>query len=290
MLPAVVVERPPRLVRAIARFTARADEEEAVILADELAGITAMVAEKFTNERTAEGIQRAYFLTVGGVSLGLEHLVPGEDDDEALDFLVEQGAEAAFQAGFRLLKELVAMPESAYLNDFLQSPEYVQGRLKSTFFDLCNADPQRNWRGYEDYLKLRGQREEAREVLRAAQWLRSHHSEGPVRDSEIDAEGVIALAIIFAVEGAGRITARAGQKEFERFVASVRKNKPDFAAGWAQLLQQVPPQHRKVIADRIENYREHCTVLQKLRGRSALKTLFAELEGYAGTELEAEAL
>jgi len=43
-----------------------------------------------------------------------------------------------------------------------------------------------------------------------------------------------------------------------------------------------------VLAERIENYREHCTVLQKLPGRSALKTLVAELETYAGSELEAD--
>ena len=47
------------------------DEDAALNLADELTGITAMVAEKFTNERTADGIQKApVFLTVGGVSLG----------------------------------------------------------------------------------------------------------------------------------------------------------------------------------------------------------------------------
>jgi hypothetical protein len=55
---------------------ASADADETRSLADELAGITAMVAEKFTNDRTAEGIQRAQLLTVGGMSLGLEyHLV-----------------------------------------------------------------------------------------------------------------------------------------------------------------------------------------------------------------------
>ena len=42
--------------------------------------------------------------------------------------------------------------------------------------------------------------------------------------------GVIALAIIFAVEGGGMIVARTGQKEFERFVKAVRKNEPDYEA------------------------------------------------------------
>ena len=57
MLPAIVVEKLPRLVRAI-KLLANEDPEEAAILADELSGVTAMVAEKFTNDRTAEGIQR----------------------------------------------------------------------------------------------------------------------------------------------------------------------------------------------------------------------------------------
>lgn len=290
LLPALVVERPPRLMRALACLARRDAGEEAAILADELSGITAMVAEKFTNERTAEGIQRALNLTVGGVSLGLEHVVPGEDDEAALDYLLENGAEQAFQAGFRLVKELVAMPESAYMNDFLQSPEYTNGRIKAVFFELCFADPQANWNGYQDYLEMHAQRVEARAVLRAAQWLRRHHHEGPITDSEIDAEGVIALAIIFAAENTGHITARTGQKEFERFVAAVRKTKPDFEEGFAKLMAQIPDQHKPIVAERLANYREHCTVLQKLRGRSAIKTLFAELENYAGSELDAEAL
>jgi hypothetical protein len=56
---------------------------------------------------------------------------------------------------------------------------------------------------------------------------------GRSRIPDLNAEGVIALAIVFAIEGGGRIVARTGQKEFERFVKSVRKNKPDFEAGWA---------------------------------------------------------
>ena len=69
MLPAIVVENLPRLVRAIKLLPNDPREDAALDLADELTGITAMVAEKFTNERTADGIQKALFLTVGGVSL-----------------------------------------------------------------------------------------------------------------------------------------------------------------------------------------------------------------------------
>lgn len=288
MLPALVQERPPRLVRAIKTLAGRGADDEGIILADELSGITAMVAEKFTNDRTAEGIQRALFLTVGGVSLGLEHLMGVADDETCLDFLIEEGAEAAFQQGFKLLRDLAAMPEDTLVGEYDKDTVYAQRRLKEIFFDICYADPQQNWSGYEKYMQQHQQRAAVQAIVRAAQWLRRHHWEGPVNDPDLNAEGVLALAVIFAVEGTGRITARTNDAEFARFVAAVRKRKPDFEEGWAKLLDAVPPQHRAVLAERIENYRQHCTVLQKLPGRSALKTLLAELETYAGSELEAD--
>lgn len=69
-----------------------------------------------------------------------------------------------------------------------------------------------------------------------------------------------------------------GAKEFERFVGTVRKNKPDFQEGCAKLLVQVPEQHRAVIAERIDNYRENCTVIKKIRTCASMKPLFGELE------------
>jgi hypothetical protein len=288
MLPALVVENLPRLVRAIQCLSKREVEDEAVMLADELAGITAMVAEKFTNDRTAEGIQRAYLLTVGGVSLGLEHLLTHDGDDAALDFLIEHGAEHAFQAGFRLVRELAQLPEDTLVGEYDQDPVYAQRRLKELFVDLCSADPNQNWSGFEKYETQFRQRKEVQAIVRAAGWLRRHHYEGPINDTDLNAEGVIALAVIFAIEGGGRIVARTGQKEFERFVASVRKNKPDYEAGWAELMAKIPVQHQPVLAERIESYRTHCTVIQKIRTRAAMKTLFAELENYAGSELDAD--
>jgi hypothetical protein len=53
-------------------------------------------------------------------------------------------------------------------------------------------------------------------------------------------------------------------------------------------MEHVPAQHKPVIAERIASYRAHCTVLQKITGRTALKSLWAELENYAGSEIEAE--
>lgn len=288
MLPAIVIEQPPRLVRAIRLAPTRAEGEQAEILAEELAGITAMVAEKFTNDRTAEGIQRALLLTVGGVSLGLEHELEGEGDEAALDYLVENGAEQAFQVGFRLIRELAALPEDTLVGEYDTDPVYAQRRLKELFVDICTADPGETWTGYERYQGQLKQRRQVQAIVRAAAWLRRHHYEGPINEPDLNAEGVIALAVIFAVEGGGRITARAGQKEFERFVGSVRKNKPDFEAGWAQLMEHVPAPHQPIIAERIAAYRDSCTVLQKIGTRASMKTLFAEMENYAGSEIDAE--
>ncbi|MDB5919263.1 MAG: hypothetical protein JWR40_3497 [Massilia sp.] len=288
MQVAVVEEKLPRLVRAIRCLATRDGGDEATMLADELAGITAMVAEKFTNDRTAEGIQRAYFLTVGGVSLGLEHELEHEGDEAALDFLIEHGAEHAFQAGFRMIRDLSALPEDSLVGEYDLDPIYMQRRLKELFVDICNADPGQNWSGPERYELQFKQRKDVQAIVRAAAWLRRHHYSGPVLDPDLNAEGVIALAIIFAIEGGGRIVARTGQKDFERLVKSVRKNKPDFEAGWAALMAQVPAQHQAVMAERIASYREHCTVIQKIRTRTAMKTLFAELENYAGSELDAD--
>lgn len=288
MLPALVVEKLPRLVRAIKLLPEEATPDEAAVLADELCGITAMVAEKFTNDRTAEGIQRALLLTVGGVSLGLEHEVDTDDDLAALDVLIEEGAEQVFQAGFRMVRDLAAMPEDTLVGEYDTDPVYAKRRLKELFVDLCTADPGETWSGYERYLSQLKERQGVQAIVRAAQWLRRHHYEGPILDPDLNAEGVIALAIIFAVEAGGRITARTGQREFERFVKSVRRNKPDFEAGWAELLARIPPAHQNVIAERIATYREQCTVLQQIGSKASMKQLFGELENYAGSELDAD--
>lgn len=288
MLPALVVENLPRLVRAIRCLHARDVEDDAVALADELAGVTAMVAEKFTNDRTAEGIQRAYFLTVGCVSLGIDHALEHDGDESALDFLIEHGAEHAFQAGFRLIRDLAALPEDTLVGEYDQDPVYLQRRLKELFVDLCFADPGQNYDGYARFDVQFKQRRAVQAIVRAAGWLRRHHYAGPINDADLNAEGVIAVAIIFGVEGTGRIVARTSQREFETLVKAVRKNKSDYEAGWAALMAKIPPQHQPVIAERIESYRTHCTVLQKIRTRTAMKTLFAELENYAGSELDAD--
>ena len=287
MLPAIVVENLPRLVRAIRLLAQDPRPDAALNLADELSGITAMVAEKFTNERTAEGIQKALYLTVGGVSLGLEDALMHEGDQAALDFLVEHGAEHAFQAGYRLIRELSQLPEFVQVGEYDQDPVILQRRLRDLFSDICSADPNQNWSGPERYATHLKQRKEVQAIVRLANWLRRHNERGPISDVDLDAEGVIAVAVIFAIEG-GNIVARTGQKEFERFVKAVRKNRPDFEAGWAALLAKVPAQHHAVLKDRIAAYRTNCGVIQKILTRASMKSLFAELGNYAGSELDVD--
>jgi hypothetical protein len=288
MLPAIVIEKLPRLVRAIKLIPNLANADEAIGLADELSSITAMVAEKFTNDRTAEGIQRALMLTIGGMSLGLEHLVDDDSDETALDILIADGAEYVFQAGFRMIRDLAALPEDSLVGEYDTDPVYAGRRLKELFVDICTADPNESWSGYDRYLGQLRQREGVLAIVNAAKWLRKNHYEGPVTDPDLNAEGVIALAVIFAVDGGGTVVARAGQKDFERFVKSVRKNNPDFESGWAALLAKVPAPHHAIIAERIASYRDNCTVLQSIRTKAPMTQLIAELENYAGSELDTE--
>ena len=96
------------------------------------------------------------------------------------------------------------------------------------------------------------------------------------------------MAIIFAAEGGARITARTGQREFERFVKALRKHNPDFEAGWAELMARIPPAHQAVIAERIDIYRRHCTVLEQIGTKATIAQLMTELENYAGSELDPE--
>ncbi|MFC5549413.1 hypothetical protein [Massilia aerilata] len=292
MLPAIVIEKLPRLIRAIRHLAQTASPDEAAGLADELAGITAMVAEKFTNDRTAEGIQRALLLSVGGMSLGLEYLLEDETDDEvgdkaAASLLISEGAELVFQQGFRLVRELAALPEDSLVGEYDTDPVYAQRRLKELFVDLCTADPGESWTGYERYQAQLKQRKSVQAIVRAAQWLRRHHYEGAVQDPDLNAEGVIALAIVFGIEGAGRIVARTNHREFETLVKTVRKRKPDFQAGWAKLLENVPAPHHAVIAERIALYR-NSDILRDIAGAAPMKQLFVELENFAGSELDAE--
>src|SRR5690606_17583634 len=152
--------------------------------------------------------------------LGLEHLIQSEDegDLDALDILVGEGAEHAFQTGLRMIRELAALPEDSLVSEYDNDPVYAQRRLKELFVDICTADPAAAWTGYESIRGRVQQRQAIAGTAEAAESLRKHRSDGPVKNPDLNAEGVIAMAIIFAAEGGARITAGTGQREFEPVV------------------------------------------------------------------------
>ena len=121
-----------------------------------------------------------------------------------------------------MIRELAALPEDSLVSEYDNDPVYSQRRLKELFVDICTADPGESWSGYERFLGQVQQRQQVQAIVKAAEWLRKNHYEGAVKDPDLNAEGVIAMVIIFAAEGGARITARTGQREFERFVKAMR--------------------------------------------------------------------
>ena len=53
-------------------------------------------------------------------------------------------------------------------------------------------------------------------------------------------------------------------------------------------MAKVPAQHHPVLLDRVASYRRSCTVVQKILTRASMKSLFEDLENYAGSELDAD--
>ena len=119
--------------------------------------------------RTAEGIQKALQLTTGCVSLGLDHELPDDDDLAALDLLIDEGAEHAFQVGFRMIKDLVAMPEDALVGEYDTDPVYAARRMRDKFVDICLTDPNQNWDGTARYAVQFKQRKEVQGVVRVSE-------------------------------------------------------------------------------------------------------------------------
>ncbi|MDD4978385.1 MAG: hypothetical protein PHI29_07120 [Gallionella sp.] len=286
----------PLLLRAIHALGQRRDHiENAEEIAHELSSITAMVASKFTNDRTAEGILEALRLTVGCVSLGLAHTLPHDDDDAALELLIEQGCERVFQQGFRAIKELAQLPDVAIISIYDHSPHEQERRLKATFMRYCEADPNDFWMGYKNFQREWQSRTKIQSTLNCALWLRKHHSEGPVRGSDMDAEGVLAIALIFALRGNGRIVAKAGQRELEALLATLRKEKPEAEAAWELFLSKLPIEHQTVLRERLSHLRDShiVTELQRLTkkarpSKSDISNLFQELQNHGGNEIEVD--
>ncbi|MDO8263129.1 MAG: hypothetical protein Q7T21_07870 [Gallionella sp.] len=278
--------RPPHLVQALEALGQRADHREtAQNLFDELSGITVLVARKFTNDRTADGLLEAFYLTVGCVSLGISQANIPEDSDAQLSFLLHHGAEHVFQMGFRHIKELSGLPYTAFVSDFDNDPFVQQRDIKVLFAEICRADPISAWTGDDVYERELHDRQNNQRIVECAKWLRKKHYAGPVKDPDLDAQAVIAIAVIFAIAGDGSIVARVRQKDLETLIQGVRKTPLDIEAGWNALLKKVPAEYHSILRERMEEYRG--TIVKKILSKTSVKTVITEMQNfYAGNELD----
>jgi hypothetical protein len=248
--------RPSHLVLALEALAKRADHQGAAqTLIDELSGITVLVAKKFTNERTADGLLEAFHLTIGCISLGISQGDIPQDGDAQLSFLLHHGAEYVFQMGFRHIKELSGLPYTAFVSDFDNDPYIQQRDVKVLFAEICRADPITAWKGNDVYQRELQDRQNNQRIVSCAKWLRLHNFAGPVKDPDLDANAVISIAVIFAIAGDGRIVARVGQHEIENLIQYVRKTPTDIEAGWKALLKKVPPQYHPVLRVCMDEYK-----------------------------------
>jgi hypothetical protein len=276
--------RPPQLVQALEALAVRAhNQDAAATLFDELSGITVLVAKKFTNDRTADGMQEAFHLTVGCISLAISQAGIADSDEARLSFLLQHGAEYVFQMGFRHIKELSALPYAAYVSDFDNDAFIQQRNLKAIFMEICSADPASTWTGDAVYQNELLDRKRNQKIIDCAKWLRKNNSGGPVKDSELDANAVISIAVIFAISGDGRIVARTGQRDIENLINRARESQPDVEANWNDFLKKIPPEFQPLLRERMEELRG--TIVKKILGKTRIKTVLTELQDqYAGNE------
>jgi hypothetical protein len=274
--------RTPNLVQTLEALAKRADHGDAAdILFHELSGITALVARKFTNDKTADGLLEAFYLTVGCVSLGLSQAQVEND----LSYLLEHGAEQVFQAGFRAIKELSALPAQTMLTDFDNDAFIQQRDIKALFIAICRANPSMVWTGDDDYRKEMLVRRENQTVVECAKWLRKKHFSGQIKDTDLDANAVIAIAVIFAMLNDRRIVARVRQKDIENLIRSARESKPDAELGWGELLKIAPLEYHAILRERMDEFKSK--IIKKILSRTSIVKVVTEIQNcYAGSEQE----
>ena len=285
---ASITTRPPHLVQALEALAQRVDyQEDAENLIQELSGISVLVARKFTNDRTADGLLDAFYLSVGCISLGLSQANIPDSNDSRLSFLLHHGAEHVFQMGFRHIKELSALPYVAFVSEFDNDPFIQQRNVKALFSEICRADPGATWTGDDVYVRELQDRKTNQVVVECAKWLRKKHFAGPVKDSDLDANAVIALAVIFGIMGDSRIVARTGQKDIESLIKRAREAQPDVEAGWSKLLKMIPLEYQPVLRERMDEYKD--VIVKKILSKTKAKTVITEIQDYyAGNELDIE--
>lgn len=280
------ISRPADLIQALESLGLRPDSQEyAEILLEELTGMTVLVARKFTNERTADGLQEAFYLTLGCVSLAINQANLPDSAEAKLTFLQQHGAEYVFQMGFRQIKELSGLPYVAFVSEFDQDPFVQQRNVKALFYEICRADPGVSWHGGDTYRREWQDRQHNQTAVECAKWLRKNHYTGPVVDPDLDAHAVMTLAIMFALYADGRIVARAGQKEIEALIKRVRLNKPDVEFAWELFLSRMPDEFQALIRERMDEYRG--TIITKILSKTSVRAVVTEIQDcYASSEVE----
>ena len=283
-----ITTHTPHLVRALEALAQRAEHQEAAQnLIRVLSGITVLVARKFTNDRTADGLLEAFYLTVGCISLGISRTDTSESSESYLTFLLRHGAEHVFQMGFRHIKELSSLPYLAYISDFDRDPFEQQRTIKLLFSRICRAEPGSTWTGDDLYKHELLDRKKNQKTIAFALWLRKKHFAGPVKKTDLDANAVIAIAVIVAILGDGRIVARTGQKEIEDMIHRARESRPDIEAGWNELLKKTPPEFQPLLRERMDEYRN--TIVKEILSKASIKkVIIAIQESYAGDEGEVD--
>ncbi len=279
---------PPHLVQTLEALAKRAGHQEvAQTLIDELSGITVLVAKKFTNEMTADGLLDAFHLTVGCISLAMSRASIPQEGDAQLSFLLHHGAEYVFQMGFRHIKELSGMPYTAFVSDFDNDPYIKQLDLKMLFTEICRADPFAAWKGDDIYQRELKDRQDNQRIVACAKWLRQRHYAGPIKDPDLDAHAVISIAVIFAMAGDAPIVARLRQKDIETLIQGVRNSSPDVEAGWKVFLKKVPSLYHPILRECMDEFRN--TIIKKILSKASIKSVITELQNlYAGSEMEVD--
>jgi len=279
-----IITQPPHLVQALEALSRRqVKDEEAEILLEELSNITVLVAKKFTNERTADGVLDAFQLTIGCISLAIGQSDIQKDGDSQLTFLLHHGAEYVFQMGFRRIKELSSLPYTTFISTFDNDPFIQQRDIKALFSEICSADPNATWTGDDIYKRELQERKNNQLIVSCAQWLRKYHYAGPVKDPDLDANAVISIAVIFAIAGDGPIVARARQVDLETLIRGVRSTPVDVEAAWNSLLKKVPPEFHLILRERMDEFRD--TIVKKILSTTSIKTVISAIQdNYAGAE------
>ena len=276
---ASITSRNPQLIEALVALSQRSDyQEDGEILLEELSGITELVAKKFTNDRTADGLLEAYYLTVGCISLGISQTDIPDSPEARLAFLLREGAEYVFQRGFRHIKVLSSLPYSTFVSDFDKDAYVQQRNLKALFSEICRTSPNSSWTGDEIFNTQLQERKNTHNIIECAKWLRRNHFAGPIKDSELDAHAVIAIAIIFAIIADDRIVARTGQKEIESLIKRARETKLDINVGWYNLLKKTPPEYQAILLERMGNIKD--TIIKKITSKAKLNTVVTEIQDY----------